>query len=377
VWFKYNKVLLRKILPLVIVLLLGGVIISGCTQIGGQPKGWSGGVIADDTLFLGSMEGKLIAVSTSDGSRLWEVPFEVSKQATGGFGCTAPSTTVAIYGTPVVAGELVYVSGYNGKVYAISSSKGVKRWVYPREGNLEPIVGGVAVALGKVYFGSSDGKLYTLDAATGDWEWDFQTGGKIWSTPAINGDTLFIGSFDKKLYALNAADGSKKWEFETGGAIASTPLVSDNTVYIGSFDRYLYAIDATDGSLKWKFMAENWFWAKPVAYNNTIYVGNLDGKVYILNAETGKEKVDPIDLDSPISSSPVLVGKLVIITTEKGAVYALDTENNQIRLLIDLEEKIYASLSRGEGVVYVHTQEGTLYEVDTQTGVIKQLYSIE
>ncbi|MBA7698502.1 Outer membrane protein assembly factor BamB [subsurface metagenome] len=377
-----NRILLGKMLLLTLILVCGLALL-GCT--GAIPRGWSGAAIADNTLFLGSMEGKLIALNTSSDARLWEVPFETSSSAGGfSFGCAPASTTVALYGTPAVGGDLVYIGGYDGKIYAINSNSGALRWVYPREGNLEPLVGGPVVALGKVYFGSSDGKLYALDAETGDEEWDFPTGDKIWSTPAIDGDSLFIGSFDKKLYALSAADGSKKWEFEAGGAIASTPLVYNNTIYIGSLDRHLYAVDATSGQQIWQFPVDdeadnkpgNWFWAKPVVYSNTIYAGNLDGKVYILNANTGDEIIAAIDLGSPVSSRPVLVDNSVIIASEAGVIYALDTGNNQIKQLANLGEKIYAPLSAGDMVVYIHSQKGILYEVDAQTGAKRQLYPI-
>ncbi len=368
-----NRVLVGKILLLTVILLLGGLVFLGCT--GAIPKGWSGGAIADEALVLGSMEGKLVALDKSSGARLWEIPFEASSSG-GGFGCATASTAVAIYGTPAVGDELVYGSGYNGKVYAINSGSGALRWVYPREGNLEPIVGGLVVAHGKVYFGSSDGKVYALDAVTGDKQWEFETGDKIWSTPATDGDSVFIGSFDNKLYALSAADGSQEWEFPTEGAIASTPLVYDNIVYIGSFDRHLYAVDATNGKQIWQFPVgdeadnkpENWFWTKPVVYNNTIYAGNLDGKIYILNAETGYEIVDAIDLGSPVASWPVLVGNSVIVASEAGVIYALDTGDNQIKQLANLEEKIYAPLSASEGTVYIHTSEGELHALDAQSG---------
>jgi len=328
------------------------------------------------------MQGKLVALNASDGARLWEVTLP-TKPAAGGFGCAPASTSVAIYGTPAVDGDLVYVGGYNGKIYAISSSLRAIEWKYPpgEDDYLQPLVGGAVVALGKVYFGCSDGKLYALDAAAGDKKWAFPTGDKIWSTPTIDGDTLYIGSFDKKLYALDAITGKEKWgkPFETQGAIASTPLVYNNTVYIGSFDRHLYAVNATNGEQIWQFPVEdeaenkpeNWFWAKPVVYNNTIYAGNLDGKVYILNAETGKEKVDPIDFNSPISSSPVLVDGKIIIASEKGVVYVLDTNSNQINQLANIEEKIYAPLSASNRVVYVHTAQDTLYAVDVQTGATR------
>ena len=384
-WIK--KLALGRMLLLPVILVLVGVTVSGCAPIGGQPRGWSGGTIADGTLFFGSMKGKLVALNTSDGSLLWN-PFTLeTSRPSGGFGCAPASTTVAIYGTPAVAEDLVYVGGYSGKIYAINSDSGALRWVYPREGNFEPVIGGLEVAWGKVYIGGSDGKVYALDAETGDWKWDFQTGGKIWSTPAIDRDTLFIGSFDKKLYALNAENGSKRWEFKTEGAIVSTPVVYNNTVYFGSFDRHLYAVDATDGSLEWKSEVEagSWFWTRPVAFNNIVYAPCLDGKVYALNAESGHEVVNAIDLGSPVSSSPVLVDSSIIIATEGGKIYSLDTGNNQKRQLADVKELadeeliIYSPLVASEGIVYVHAQTkkyGSLvYALDAQTGVAKWHYS--
>ena len=369
-WVKHKKRLSGKILLLLVVLLVGGLTTSGCIR-GLQPIGWSGGLVADGTLFLGSVEGRLVAVSVADGAHQWSEPL-LASGSTGGFGCVAAPAGVAIYGTPAVAGDLVYISGYNGKIYAFDSSSLQKRWVYPPEGNLQPIVGGPVVALGKVYFGGSDGRVYALNADTGVEAWEpFQTGDKIWSTPVIDDGTVYISSFDKKVYALNATTGKKKWEtFETGGAIASTPLVYNNTVYFGSFDRYLYAVDAADGSLKWKSEVEagSWFWAKPVIYNNTVYAPCLDGKVYVLDAESGHELIDAIDLGSPVSSSPVLVDGSIIIASGEGRVYSLDTANNQVKPLADVEERIDAPLCASNGVVYVHTEAQTLYALNAQTG---------
>lgn len=376
-WIKHNKILLSKILLLLVILLVGGLIASGCIR-GSQPVGWSGGVVADGTLFLGSIEGKLVAVSIADGTSQWSEPLQASG-STGGFGCAAAPAGVAIYGTPVVAGDLVYITGYNGRIYAFESGSLQMRWVYPRDDyfrdkkkKIVPVVGGLATDLEKVYFGISDGRVYALDAATGDKEWEFQTGDKIWSTPVIDGETIYITSFDKKVYALDANTGEKKWEtVEVGGALASTPLVYNNTVYFGSFDRYLYAVDATDGSLKWKSEVEagSWFWAKPIIYNNTVYAPSLDGKVYILDAENGHELRDAIDLGNPVSSSPVLVDGSIIIASGEGRIYSLDTANNQVKPLADVREKVNAPLWASNGVVYVHAQEQeTLYALNAQTG---------
>ncbi len=349
-----NKILLA-------VLLLGLLIISSCTGTGAVPRGWAGPTALNGTLFVGTMEGKLIALNAKDGTSRWNQTLEIAKPA-GGFGCAPASATVAFYGTPAVGGDLVYIGGYNGTIYAFNASSGALRWVYPRQGSLLPIVGGPVIAQGKLYIGSSDKMVYAVDANNLDLAWKFETEGKIWSTPLVEGNTLYIGSFDKKLYALNVAGGSKKWEpFQTGGAIAATPAFYENTVYFGSLDRNLYALHAASGSLKWKFAGGNWFWAKPLAYNNVIYAASLDGKVYARDARNG-DKVAEFDLESPISSSPVLIDDTIIVATEAGKIFSIDTTNHQKKLLANVKELadtdlvIRSPLFASEGNVYVHAQ---------------------
>lgn len=369
-----RKLQVRGLL-LLVVLLLGGLVVVGCVGGTTVPRGWSGGAIVDGTLFIGSMEGKLVTISTADGSRLRAVSLEVLAPS-GGLGCSAPAPqAVAIYGSPAVSDNLVYVGGYNGIVSAFAFDRDEPRWVYPRQGSISGnIVGGLAVAHGKVYFGSTEGKVYALDAAEGYKQWEFENTGKIWSTPAVDGDMLFIGSFDKKLYAIDTTTGKEKWQFATEGAIVSTPVIYNNTVYIGSFDRYLYALDATDGSPKWKFPAESWFWAKPVVNGNIIYAASLDGKVYALDVANG-DKLAEFALGSPVSSTPVLVGNSVIVATEDGVVYTLASDINQPKRLASLSEKVYAPLAASQGIIYVHTALDKLYAIDAQSGA-KREFSI-
>ena len=74
--------------------------------------------------------------------------------------------------------------------------------------------------------------------------WEFETGGGVFSSPAIGSNgTVYVGSRDKKLYALSGKTGTKKWEFETGGEVWSSPAIGpDGTLYVGSYDNKLYAI---------------------------------------------------------------------------------------------------------------------------------------
>ena len=73
--------------------------------------------------------------------------------------------------------------------------------------------------------------------------WEFKTGDRVPSSPAIGSDgTVYVGSNDNKLYAINGKSGVKLWEFKTGDYVYSSPAIgSDGTVYVGSNDKKLYA----------------------------------------------------------------------------------------------------------------------------------------
>jgi len=99
-------------------------------------------------------------------------------------------------------------------------------------------------------------------ATPGEKLWEFETGDKVASTPAIGSDgTVYVGSWDNKLYAINGKSGVKLWEFETGDAVLSSPAIgSDGTVYVGSNDNKLYAIrTASQGLAKspWPMRGQN------------------------------------------------------------------------------------------------------------------------
>jgi outer membrane protein assembly factor BamB len=386
-----HKRYIGRILILVVMLLIIGLVGLSCIE-GMREVGWSGGAVVDNTLYVGTKQGRLVAVDLTDESRQWAEALKSSAASGGLFGCAlvagggcgAGATGVAIYGTPAVGDELVYIAGYNGKVYAYVKDSLALRWDYPREGYLEPIVGGVAVSDSKVFLADSDGMVYALDAATGDYLWEFSTGDeegdrdKIWSTPAVSGGTLYIGSFDKKVYAINTADGSPKWEYLTEGAVTAEPLVVDGTVYIGSHDRYLYALNADSGKEEWKFMGGNWFWAKPVFYEGRIYAGCLDGNVYVLDAATGAA-LKEFYLEGTLAAAPVIYEDNIIFSTRGGILYSINAALDEMKQLAIIDEgdaRVYGPLAIHGGIVYIHTQDLTLRRVNAGTGAILGLISL-
>ncbi|MEA1958437.1 MAG: PQQ-binding-like beta-propeller repeat protein [Chloroflexota bacterium] len=359
------------------VVLACCLLLTGCFGGSVPPKGWSGPVVVDDLLYVGSMTGQVVAFDdiSADGNPYdepwWSYPDE-----------TAISY---IYGDPVVDNGSVYIGCYSGKVYVLNASRGYREWIYPSESYVGAIVGSPAVAEGTLYFGSSDKNLYAINTSTRQLEWQpFETDGKIWSTPVVYNGTVYIGSFDHNLYALDALSGDVLWQFETGGAIASTPLIYNGAIYFGSLDRKFYALDAVTGESKAgfaTFSADDWFWGEAVEHNGSIIAVSLDGKVYALDADSGGE-LWVAEAGGTVRGAPALVDNFVIVGTDEGSdrgkLYCFNADTGSMAWEHPSGDEtmsaIHASIGEGDGVVYVHAANQKIYCIDVEHGNI--LWSI-
>jgi len=63
-----------------------------------------------------------------------------------------------------------------------------------------------------------------------------------------------------------------------------------------------------------------------------------------------------------------MIGGKIIIATQSGIVYTLDTSNNAIAQIADIDRDVYGPLCASEGIIYIHTQDLTIHPVDTTTG---------
>ncbi len=364
-----SRFMKSKALSIFVLLACGSLLLTGCAS-SAVPKGWSGPVAVDGSVYVGSMTGKVIAYDGATGVEKGSYPDEGSILTTNPY----------FYSAPVVDGITVYIGCYNGKVYVLNASNSLRKlWNYPSGDTLlGPIVGSPAVDNGYLYFGSSDKYLYAVDTATKQLKWKFETGGKIWSTPVVYNGTVFVGSFDKKLYALDALTGDKKWEFKAGGAIASSPIVYNDTIYFGSLDRKFYALDAATGQPKSGFAtfeADDWFWSKAVAYNGSIIVCSLDGWAHAIDASTGAEiwKLKP---GGSIRGNPALVNNLIVVGTDEGGdrgnVYCITADTGQLVWEYPPDEEtmyaVRASICAGNNTVYVHTINQRIFAIEASSG---------
>ena len=331
------------------------VVLAGCSRIG-TPQGWSSGEVSGDNLFIGTMEGEILAVHKETGDLAWrrQIP-------------TSEDSDRAIYGRPAVTDDAVFVGGYDGILYAYDR-QGDLIWQEPLPGR---IVGGPTIHRNSVLIGTgtvssssgSGGALHAIDIGTNDPSWTFRTDGPVWSSPTVENGVVFIGSLDHNVYAVNFDDGSEKWRFRSGGAVSSGIAVGDGLVVFGSFDSTLYALDINTGNLVWRFDgASSWYWSDPLIADGVVYAPSLDGNLYVLDVATGDPSWIFDSEGGQLVGSPAIVNGLLAVPVADGgdSRIALLEPNGSLLAACRIGDDVRTSLKVDGDLIYFGAKDNTI-----------------
>jgi len=376
-----------KILFLLVVIALLPLTLVSCISGGTQSaRGWPGTTVHDGIIYAGSTDGRVVAINSSTENLEWSYSIAPVTTPSSGLSCGQTSITTAIYGTPVVDRDIVYIGTYSGQVYALTIARGADRWVYPRTGSIGAIVGSPVIANETICISSSDSMVYALDTIHGDLKWkseildeECKRHEKLWTSLVVHDGAVYMSTYDGHIYALSLETGELlDWSFESEAGFTSSPVIDEDTIFLGSFDRYLYAVKIGSDVPIWKFPQEepagNWFWASPIVNEGIVYAGCLDGKVYAIEAQTGG-KLWEFDAGNAIVSPPVLMDNLLIVTDESGTVYVFDLsaelEDEAAPLkVISIEADVRSSFCAQEGLVYIRGEDNWIYVVDIDSGTV-------
>lgn len=218
-----------------------------------------------------------------------------------------------------------------------------------------------------------DGQLAgPAPATTPELAWRFDTGGEVYSSPAIANGVLYVASKDGILYALDAASGAERWRFRVSEYVTrSSPAVIDGTVYIGGGFGF-YALDATTGAQRWSVPIRYAGQASPTVANGVVIVTSQEGWIYALKAETG-ETVWRTATDGLAFGAPAIINDQVIYGTDNGVVNNVELASGRLTWRATVAGAVFASPVASESTVVVTTQAGTLIALDLVDG--KQRWS--
>jgi outer membrane protein assembly factor BamB/subtilisin family serine protease len=285
------------------------------------------------------------------------------------------TTGGAITGSPAVAPDgTIYVGSTDGNLYAISSS-GAQLWTYQTGGLIDTCSPAIAPD-GTIYTGSFDGFLHAVNP-NGSQKWRFSTGGLLSNSPAIAADgTIYVKSDDNFLYAISPA-GTELWRFNTQGITYASPVVAqDGTIYVGSGNSRFFAVNP-NGSQKWQFVADgDTYSTAAIDAAGNIYFGTLTGRLYSLTP-AGAQRWSYMP-GGPMSSSPALSadGATVYFGAYDHFLHAVNTANGSARWTYDLGNEVRASspLVAADGSIYIGAYDGRMQAVNAD-GTAKRFYA--
>ncbi len=147
---------------------------------------------------------------------------------------------------------------------------GQQLWWYTPQVEVKPTP--PVMAGDMVFLSGSDGIVRALNIDNGEIIWKAYTGGAVQHSPTVWQDRLFVGSGDGWVYCFEAKTGRLLWRFKAApenrkipvyGSLLSTwpvasgVLVEDGVAYfaagIVNYDgTYVYALDAITGDIKWQ-----------------------------------------------------------------------------------------------------------------------------
>ena len=274
-------------------------------------------VVGYGRVYVTNFDGRLFAIDAATGRPAWSF-------ASGRCG----------WASPALAGHLVYETFIgnhecgsrfdDGEVAAFDERTGQLRWlrrIGPSESS--PLVSG-----GVVYVGDWTGRVWALEAATGRVRWVAALHGAIKGSVARSGRSLYIGTYGGDVVALAARSGRVLWTSDGHGRIYSSPAVAYGRVYIGSLDGGVYAFGAATGDLLWAHPTGGYVYASPAVWHGRILLGSYDHGFYAFDAGTGAIRWR-FDAGGPISGSATVVDGLVYFSTFRRRTFAVDASNGR------------------------------------------------
>ena len=148
---------------------------------------------------------------------------------------------------------------------------------------------GIIAHQGLAIYPNTAGNLIARNIEDGTLAWKFETGGKIYATPAAKGNNIVIASTDSTIYTVDTSSGSLNWKLKTEKSIIASPTIEENTIYIGSSSGTFRAINLEDGTEKWNNTnIEGFVVTRPLVDDKHVYFGSWGTYFYALNKKTGE-----------------------------------------------------------------------------------------
>jgi outer membrane protein assembly factor BamB len=200
-------------------------------------RGGTTPLIQDNLVYVGFSEGSFVAFNKLNGTISWEIQLNKNKRFKD------------IDSTAVLSDGKIFISGYDDKLYCLSSANGDVLWKFDA-GGYSP----VTIKEELLFYPSTNGKIYALDKNTAKKIWEYEVANGIPTEISLMKNLLVLGESQGSVLFLKPSDGKLIQHFEPGRGVLGSIQVNEkkSEVYFISGEANLYSL-----GVKWK--AKNLF----------------------------------------------------------------------------------------------------------------------
>lgn len=196
--------------------------------------------------------------------------------------------------------------------------------------------------------------------------WRFRTGGEVWSSPAVDGDTVVFGSRDGVLYAVDLEDGSEKWRLPLGREITVAPVVEHGAVVVTTREGAVVAVEIASGRELWRHRLTTSVEAPPAIASGRVVAVDEQGVVTSLDLVSGRQLWQGQVQES--SDGVAAAGDLVVASGWDAALTAFDAVDGAIRWRSPLANRGNQPPLVDRDLALVPVADGSLRALDLSDG---------
>ncbi len=314
--------------------------------------------VQDNTVYLAGSGGIVAAIDARTGGGIWRIALGVPLSAgvgtdgqfvavvsrendlivlRGGRELWRKKLDALTVTAPLVAGERVFVVSADRSVSAFDAASGNRLWQQQRTGEALVLAqSGVIVAVGDTLVAGLGGRLVGLNPANGVTRWSapIATGRgtneierlvDLVSGVSRVGDQLCVRAFQAAVGCVDVNKNSVIWSKPASG---STGVQGDKDALFGTEKNgVIWSWRRVDGEVLWTSdMLRFRVLSAPLLVGRLIAVGDDSGTIHFMSRDDA-EPLNRLSTDgSPIAVTPVLVGKTVVVVTQRGGVFGFRPE---------------------------------------------------
>jgi outer membrane protein assembly factor BamB len=246
-------------------------------------------LVEDGIAYIGSGDSNVYAVDVMTGEKQWHYP-----------------TREWITNTPALAEGILVVGSLDGRIGLYDTDTGKRRFEF--RGINRQILGSPVIAGDDIFITYRNGLMYSLNLQEEEvvfhnqWHrmkmqlfwWNMMGNpghpkGVNWSTflwgtlvtsPAVDEDMVYVSTNEGRMYGVDRETGKKVWVYISGSTRLSSPTLVNGVLLVSDNQGVVHAVDSKTGKETWSIPVATRSSSKPVVANGSMYIASQDGTLY-------------------------------------------------------------------------------------------------